>query len=44
MKKIQIMVASILFALSGLIQAAGLPGPIVSADWLASNLADVQVL
>lgn len=44
MKKIQIILAAVLMTFVGLIQAASLPGPIVSADWLANNLADVQVL
>ena len=44
MKKIQIIFAAVLMTIAGFIQAAGLPGPIVSADWLANNLADVQVL
>jgi thiosulfate/3-mercaptopyruvate sulfurtransferase len=44
MKKIQIALAAVLMTVAGFIQAAGLPGPIVSADWLANNLTSVQVL
>ena len=44
MKKIQTLFAVVLMTVVGLVQAAGPLGPIVSADWLANNLADVQVL
>jgi len=33
-----------LSAVTGLAQAVDLPGPVVSADWLSKNLANVQVV
>lgn len=44
MKKIQFLLAVTLTALYGLTQAANLPGPVVSADWLANHLSEVQVV
>jgi len=44
MKKIQFLLAAIIATLSGLTQSANLPGPIVSAEWLANNLSQVQVV
>jgi len=44
MKKIQWLLAFILISLASLAQAITLPGPVVSADWLASNMSEVQVI
>ncbi|MBU3622423.1 rhodanese-like domain-containing protein [Polynucleobacter sp. AP-Latsch-80-C2] len=44
MKKIQWGIALVLTALVGLVHAATLPGPVVSADWLATNMNEVQVI
>ena len=44
MKKIQLLLAFALTGLVSLVQAITLPGPVVSADWLSNNLADVQVI
>ena len=44
MKKIQWLLAFVLMGLVNLVQAITLPGPVVSADWLANNLSEVQVI
>ena len=44
MKKIQWLLAFVLISLVSLAQAITLPGPVVSADWLANNMSDVQVI
>lgn len=44
MKKIQIGLLVLLSSLIGLVQAATLPGPVVSSEWLAANKAEVQIL
>jgi len=44
MKKIQWLLAFVLTGLVSLAQAITLPGPVVSADWLASNMSEVQVI
>jgi len=44
MKKIQWLFAFVLASLVSLAQAITLPGPVVSADWLANNLSEVQVI
>ena len=44
MKKIQWLLAFVLLGLANLVQAITLPGPVVSADWLANNLSEVQVI
>lgn len=44
MKKIQWSLAFVLSGLVGLVQAVTLPGPVVSADWLAANQSEVQIL
>ena len=44
MKKIQWLLAFVLISLASLAQAITLPGPVVSADWLASNMSEVQVI
>ena len=44
MKKIQWLLAFCLTSLVSLAQAITLPGPIVSADWLAANQSEVQIL
>lgn len=44
MKKIQWAVALVLTSIVSLAQAITLPGPIVSADWLAANQSEVQIL
>lgn len=44
MKKIQWLFAFILVSLVTLAQAITLPGPVVSADWLANNMSDVQII
>lgn len=44
MKKMQWLLAFVLASLVSLAQAINLPGPVVSADWLANNLSEVQVI
>ena len=44
MKKIQWFLAFVLISLVSLAQAINLPGPVVSADWLANNMSEVQVI
>lgn len=44
MKKIQWLLAFVLASLVSLAQAINLPGPVVSADWLANNMSEVQVI
>lgn len=44
MKKIQWLLAFALTSLVSLTQAINLPGPVVSADWLANNMSEVQVI
>ena len=44
MKMIKLILAGALTSLMSLVHAASLPGPVVSADWLASNMAEVQVI
>ena len=44
MKKIQWLLAFALISLVSLAQAMNLPGPVVSADWLANNMSEVQVI
>ncbi len=44
MKKIQWSLGVLLSVLIGYAHAVNLPGPVVSADWLANNLSDVQVI
>jgi thiosulfate/3-mercaptopyruvate sulfurtransferase len=44
MKKIQWLLAFVLISLVSLAQAITLPGPVVSADWLANNISEVQVI
>jgi thiosulfate/3-mercaptopyruvate sulfurtransferase len=44
MKKIQWLLAFALISLVSLAQAITLPGPVVSADWLANNMSEVQVI
>lgn len=44
MKKIQWLLAFVLASLVSLAQAINLPGPVVSADWLANNMSGVQVI
>jgi thiosulfate/3-mercaptopyruvate sulfurtransferase len=44
MKKIQWLLAFVLTGLVSLAQAITLPGPVVSADWLANNMSEVQVI
>jgi len=44
MKKIQWLLAFVLTSLVSLAQAITLPGPVVSADWLANNMSEVQVI
>ncbi|QWD94196.1 sulfurtransferase [Polynucleobacter sp. MG-Unter2-18] len=44
MKKIQWLLAFVIISLVSLAQAITLPGPVVSADWLANNMSEVQVI
>ena len=44
MNRIQWALALVLTSLVTLVQAITLPGPVVSADWLANNLSEVQVI
>lgn len=44
MKQIRILFALALSAFAAIVQAVTLPGPVVSADWLSKNLADVQIV
>lgn len=44
MKKIQMGFALVLSGFLGLVHAVTLPGPVVSADWLAANQSEVQIL
>ncbi len=44
MKKIQWLVFFASTLLVGIAQALSLPGPVVSAEWLAKNLAEVQIV
>lgn len=44
MKMIKLILVGALSGLMNLAHAVSLPGPVVSADWLASNMAEVQVI
>ena len=44
MNYFRLLLAMLLSALGAIAQAVSLPGPIVSADWLSQNIADVQVV
>ena len=44
MKKMYWLFAIALTMLVGLVQAVTLPGPVVSSEWLANNLSDVQII
>lgn len=44
MKKIQLAAALVLASMVSFVQAITLPGPVVSADWLAANQSEVQIL
>jgi thiosulfate/3-mercaptopyruvate sulfurtransferase len=44
MKKFYWLFAVAITVIAGMVQAVTLPGPVVSADWLANNLAEVQVI
>ncbi|QWE09353.1 sulfurtransferase [Polynucleobacter ibericus] len=44
MKKIQWAVALVLASMVSFVQAITLPGPVVSAEWLAANQSEVQIL
>lgn len=44
MKKTNLITAFVLAFLFNLAQAITLPGPVVSAEWLANNLSEVQVI
>ena len=44
MKKIQWVLVLVFSSLFNIAQAVTLPGPVVSAEWLAANQADVQIL
>ncbi len=44
MKKIYWLFVIAITIFTGMIQAITLPGPVVSADWLANNLSEVQVI
>ena len=44
MKHVRILLAIALTAFAAIVQAVNLPGPVVSADWLSQNLAEVQVV
>jgi len=44
MKKIQLGLVLVLSSFLGLVNAVTLPGPVVSADWLAANQSEVQIL
>ncbi len=44
MKKFYWLFAVAITVITGIVQAVTLPGPVVSADWLANNLAEVQVI
>ena len=44
MKKIQWLLAFVPISLISLAQAITLPGPVVSADWLANNMSEVQII
>ena len=44
MKKIYWLFSIAITVMAGMVQAVTLPGPVVSADWLANNLSDVQVI
>ena len=44
MKKFYWLFAVAITVITGMVQAVTLPGPVVSADWLANNLAEVQVI
>ncbi|MBU3640236.1 sulfurtransferase [Polynucleobacter sp. Fuers-14] len=44
MEKIQWLLAFVLTGLVSLAQAITLPGSVVSADWLANNLSEVQII
>jgi len=44
MKMIKLILVGALSGLMSLAHAVSLPGPVVSADWLASNMAEVQVI
>ena len=44
MKFFRILLAIALTAFAMIAQAVNLPGPVVSADWLSKNIADVQVV
>jgi thiosulfate/3-mercaptopyruvate sulfurtransferase len=44
MKKLHIGLLVLLSSLASLTQAVSLPGPVVSAEWLTANKAEVQIL
>jgi thiosulfate/3-mercaptopyruvate sulfurtransferase len=44
MKKMQLGLAIAIASFVGIVQAVSLPGPVVSAEWLAANQSNVQVL
>lgn len=44
MKKIQLGLVLVLSSFLGIVNAVTLPGPVVSADWLAANQSEVQIL
>jgi thiosulfate/3-mercaptopyruvate sulfurtransferase len=44
MKKVQIILALTISSFIGIVQAVTLPGPVVSAEWLAANQSQVQIL
>jgi thiosulfate/3-mercaptopyruvate sulfurtransferase len=44
MKKLHIGLLALLSSLASLTQAVSLPGPVVSAEWLTANKAEVQIL
>lgn len=44
MKKIQIGLVVAITSFIGLVHAVSLPGPLVSAEWLAANQSEVQIL
>ena len=44
MKKMQLGLALAIASFIGIVQAVTLPGPVVSAEWLAANQSEVQIL
>jgi thiosulfate/3-mercaptopyruvate sulfurtransferase len=44
MKKMRLGLAIAISCFVGIVQAVTLPGPVVSADWLAANQSEVQIL